>query len=535
MCLDTGKKIPLWPVAFRITEVFMSISSSIYIGSAGVMAHQENMSVISDNIANVSTVGFKSSRMLFNNLLSKELTGATVGNQIGQGVGVSSILRDMSAGALESTNTATDISIGGNGFFMVSPDNSAAVYYTRAGNFRFDGDGYLRDPQGNILQGFKMPVASILDESVIVPPASSAPIEDIRLNVQEDGVSVSDPEATTEMRMMINLDSDADDRSTNAASPFTALFDTWNANQEEPLPRTAYSYESSMKIYDSEGHTHVVTAYFDPVSEAEGTTSGYRSWEFLLTIPPAEDGSALDAKKGVLMSGTFTFTPSGELFNMSAFQGTSDDKSTWVPASLSEQGYPVLNVTLAGAEPISSALDMGIRSSTGWTTPASTASMADLTSSYSSLPKMQNPDRQVLAVTNFNSGSSTLYQSQNGYERGYLKSVSVDAAGVIVGNYSNGQTQSLYKIPLADFINPQGLFREGSNLFSVSKNSGASSLGWAGEQRLGRIAPNTLEGSNVDLATEFVNMIITQKGFDANSKAITTGDQVAQTAIQMKR
>lgn len=114
----------------------MGFTSSIHIGASGVMAQQERMSVISDNIANLNTVGFKSSNMLFNNLISKQLTGADAGNQVGQGVGVSSILPNMSPGALESTNTPTDIAVGGKGFFLVSPDNAKTTYYTRAGNFR---------------------------------------------------------------------------------------------------------------------------------------------------------------------------------------------------------------------------------------------------------------------------------------------------------------------------------------------------------------------------------------------------------------
>ena len=101
----------------------MGFTSSIHIGASGVMAQQERMSVISDNIANLNTVGFKSSNMLFNNLISKQLTGADAGNQVGQGVGVSSILPNMSPGALESTNTPTDIAVGGKGFFLIAPES----------------------------------------------------------------------------------------------------------------------------------------------------------------------------------------------------------------------------------------------------------------------------------------------------------------------------------------------------------------------------------------------------------------------------
>lgn len=513
----------------------MGISSSLYIGSTGIIAQQQSMAVISDNIANVNTVGFKSSRTLFNTLMSQQMGSASVSNQVGQGVGVSSIHYDMSLGSLEPTYEATDISISGKGFFVVSPNGKNEQFYTRAGNFRFDEEGYLRDPQGNILQGYRLPATSILDTAQVVPPAAGAAITDIRLDMQPGGGPVSEPEATTEMRMMVNLDSASQERSTSLTTPFTALFDRWDATQAEPLDAGAYAYESAMKIYDSGGGAHVVRAFFDPVTGGADIGSGVRMWEFLVTVPPEADASGLTTKKGVLMAGTLTFAASGELLNMSAFKGTGDDKASWTPAGLSESGYPILNANLTGAAPIYSALDMGLRTTTGWNLPPGVTSMADLGTSRVDVPSMQNAETQLLAFTNFSSGSSTLYQSQNGYERGFLQSVAVNTDGVLVGYFSNGQNQGLYKIPMADFINPQGLFREGGNLYSSTKDSGPVTLGWAGEGRFGSIITSSLENSNVDLATEFVNMIITQKGFEANGKVITTGDQVVQTAIQMKR
>jgi flagellar hook protein FlgE len=514
----------------------MSISSSIYIGTTGMIAHQEQMSVISDNIANMNTVGFKSSRMLFSTLISEQLPASTLSNQVGQGVGISSIHRDMTVGALEPTNAATDLSIAGSGFFIVSPDTTDAVYYSRAGSFRFDKDGYLRDPQGNVLQGYRLPVGDPDDAEANLPKAASARLQDIILSTDEGGMAVSDPEATTEIQMLINLNSSSADRSSDPTSPFTSLFDSWDATQDEPLAANAYSYSSQLKIYDEAGQGHVLSVYFDPVDELSGDTNGNRVWEFVAAIPPGEDASGLSAKKGIAMTGTLTFTPAGELLSMSAFSGTSDDKSSWRPVAVDANGFPVLTATVTGAAPISSALNFGISSSGGgWSMPAGVATLDDLGTDFANLPNMLDPDRQVLGMTNFSTGSSTLSQSQNGYARGILQTVSVDSGGTMIGNFSNGQIQALYKIPLADFINPQGLYREGGNLFSSTKDSGGVILGWANEGRLGEVVSSSLENSNVDLATEFVNMIISQKGFDANSKVITTSDQVVQTAIQMKK
>jgi len=507
----------------------MSISSSIYIGTTGILAMQEGMSVISDNIANVSTTGFKSSTVNFGTLISQQLEASTVQNQVGQGVGVSSIYRNMSVGSLETTNTSTDLAINGTGFFIVSPENSTDVYYTRAGSFRFDATGILRDASGNILQGYA------LGEDGTVPDAGTVTLQDIQLNLDADGNVISAPEATSEVRMMVNLDSESTDSTTSDTSPFTALFDSWDATQDPPLSEDGYAYESSITIYDANGDSHVLTAYFDPVSDISDDTSGYKTWEYLVTIPAADDGSALAAKQGVVMAGTLTFSPAGELVSMSAFSGTSDDKSTWTPAELSADGFPMLNITLANGTTVSSVLDIGISAPNGWSLPDGVTTMADISTYFADLPTMDGAVKGAMSFTNYSTGSSTIYQNQNGYEQGYLQTVEVDSTGTLIGNFSNGQDQALYKIPLADFINPQGLFREGGNLFSATTDSGAASVDWAGQGRLGDITSNALESSNVDLATEFVNMIITQKGFEANGKVITTSDQVVQTALAMRK
>lgn len=509
----------------------MSLSSSIYIGTTGVIGQQEKMSVISDNLANMNTVGYKASELLFDNLISEQLVGATVNNQIGMGVGISSIRRNMDMGGLETTTTATDMAINGHGYFMVSPQGSDDTYYTKAGNFRFDVAGYLRDPQGNILQGYKMPLESALKKQA-TPAATSATLEDIQLRAKSGEDVISQPEATSEIRLSLNLNSAATDKSTNATSPFTALFDKWDASLKTPLAEENYSYQSALKIYDASGQSHTLTAYFDPASDTVTDTLGSSVWEFLLTIPPTEDTSALSAKKGILMAGTMTFTSAGELENLNAFQGTSDDKNAWTPVGFSQDGFPLLSASFTGAEPISAALDLGLSATGGWTQASTLGSLGTLASG---LPGLQSPERNALATTNYGTGSATLFQTQNGYPLGHLQTVFVDTDGVLAGRFSNGQEQGLFKIPLADFINPQGLFREGGNLFSAQKEAGKEIRSWAGEGRRGVITGHSLEMSNVDMGTEMVNMILTQRGLEANSKAITTGDQTVQTAIQMKR
>lgn len=141
----------------------------------------------------------------------------------------------------------------------------------------------------------------------------------------------------------------------------------------------------------------------------------------------------------------------------------------------------------------------------------------------------------ALSSTNYSTGSTTIFQAQDGYTAGFLQNISVDRDGVITGRYSNGQVLQLFAVTLATFNNNYALYREGGNLFSETRSSGPPITGLANTGGKGSIASNSLEQSNVDLATEFVKMITTEKGFQANSKTITTVDQMLTVLIQLKR
>jgi len=179
---------------------------------------------------------------------------------------------------------------------------------------------------------------------------------------------------------------------------------------------------------------------------------------------------------------------------------------------------------------ITSAADIGGGGSS--TTP--TPSLNDGAEAWDRLPGM-NATRSALSTTSYNTGSTTLFQSQDGYNAGFLQGVSVDRDGILTGSYSNGQVLELYALTLADFNDQYSLYREGGNLFSETRSSGPPLTGMANASGKGAIASNSLEQSNVDLATEFVKMITTQKGYQANSKTITTTDEMLSTLIQMKR
>ncbi len=557
----------------------MSLASSLYAGITGLTVHGERMQVIGNNLANVSTTGFKGARMHFEDLISANVATANGTAQMGRGVRIASIYTDFGQGAFETTNEATDLAIGGSGFFRVSPRNEEDTYYTRAGVFRFDNDGYLVDPHGYVLQGWEIEqtsasAASSGSLSSLKTTKVKGAITDVRLeNFQ------SPPQATGQISIITNLDPSDTSRTNNTASPYFALFETWDGldsdNDDQFLPDTAYSYSTSLKVYDEIGTSHTVTAYFDQVDLSD--SGGYSVWEYLITVPPGEDGRIFNedgsvwrmsetSHAGLLMTGTLTFR-AGQLIGQSAFTYKSDAAAdvgalgNWTSARFSSRGYPLMTANFLGASSASVTnaseaspfeINFGMRNTAtistsnytaGWDvagggTLASNAAMVgtDITNVTTTLPNFSSASISALSTQNFDTGgSSTLFQSQDGYAAGILQSVSVSREGVLSGRYSNGQMLELYKLTLATFNNQWGLKREGGNLFSETVNSGQALTGFAGNNGKGTIDGNSLEMSNVDMATEFVRMITTQRGFQANTKVITTTDSMLGEVIAMKR
>jgi flagellar hook protein FlgE len=142
---------------------------------------------------------------------------------------------------------------------------------------------------------------------------------------------------------------------------------------------------------------------------------------------------------------------------------------------------------------------------------------------------------EALSTTQYANSSTTIFQDQNGFASGFLQSVNVDTEGVITGNYSNGQVLKKAQVALANFASLAGMFKEGGNVYRETTESGAPVTGVPGTNGLGTIAPNALEQSNVDLGTEFVKLITVQRAFQANSKIITTTDEMLNDLINIKR
>ncbi|RLB27919.1 MAG: flagellar biosynthesis protein FlgE [Deltaproteobacteria bacterium] len=470
----------------------MALSSALFSGISGLSTLGNAMQIIGDNIANVNTVAFKGSTFSFQDLLSQSISTLSGTAQVGRGTALGDIYANFEQGSFESTGNNTDLAIGGDGFFVLREQGSSNVFYTRAGNFRFDKDGALINPEGYVVQGWE------LDEN----GDDMGSVTDIVLSS-----FTSPPEETSHIQAIVNLNSEGDD---NSSGSDDALANAWDGTKSTPLSEDAYEYQTTLKVYDSLGSTHDVTIYFDKAATAS-------AYEFIVTCNPGEDqrtGAAGNTWAGLLARGLIHFNSGSgvisdiDLWQINPATGASVAQSEATDLS---NGYFTFTPTFLAGNSMTIELDFGSRyDGSRWANSS-------------------------LSSTQFARASTTTFQSSNGYGAGDLKSVSVDVDGVITGSYSNGQLIPLYRVALAKFQNVQGLMKEGGNLFRETRESGSAITNKPGTSGLGSIAPNALEQSNVDIANEFVKMITTQRGFQANSKIITVTDQMLAELINLKR
>ena len=529
-----------------------TLTSAMWSGVSGLTAHSQGITVIGNNLANTSTTGYKSASITFEDVFYSTVGTANGNSQVGNGVAVSSIYQDFSSGSFQSSTSTTDLAIDGEGFFMVSDPNTNEVYYTRSGNFSFNEDGYLINKAGYRVQGW-----DIGEESTSGRVTTSGVLGDLVLKSYQ-----CSPQATTLVSTLVNLDNKTKGEATSATNPFFAMAEQWDGTAKEALTDSDYAYQTTLTVYDEAGTGHTLTVYFDPVDESSVTSGsgGDTAWEFIVTCDPDDDGRTINGQTlagtsnaGLLMTGTLSFDSSGELTGLSAYtlssnaSGDLSDLSNWTPASVDEDGYPVCTPNFSGSADASVAsgenalnigINLGISSNYGnenypWNATGVTA--ADVGTDMANVVNFASPSIDVNASTSYDASSSTINRTQNGYAAGFLEDLEIDSNGVVTGNFSNGQTIDLFVIGLATFVNENGLSQEGANLYAQTEESGLATTGVANTTQLGSIKSYTLEASNVDLSTEMVELISLQRGYQSNSKVITTVDTLLSEALNLKR
>jgi flagellar hook protein FlgE len=554
--------------------------TSLYSALSGLRNHQLQMDVIGDNIANVNTIGFKESRVSFATALSQLLRGAqgpTEGSggmnpiEVGLGSRVSSIDRIFSQGNFENTGSRTDMAIQGDGFFVVG--NKSEQFFTRGGNFQIDADGHL------LAQGGRYSVLGRLADAngnLI----SSSSVEPLVLPFGE-----KDPaKATTEIKYFCNLDAKASKEQTWTASlAFTTNNNPASGTTEiNDLDQVTADLDDGDTVdisgTDQQGNAIAVTFTYGAAND--GTTlqdlmdvinssSGFDSSDpagSTISLDAAGKLILADNQRGVsqatiqmsfadtgtqpsaMLLPTFINSQSGATGSHSAsiyvydsrgerhraeitFTQDVTTQNSWDWEIIVDDGR--LNATNAGLSGNQGTMtfnsDGTLNTFTGgpltFTPPGAQGIVVNLNGGTAGTND---------GITQYASASTTIALNQDGYGMGDLQDFSITETGEIIGSYSNGVSRTLGKLALARFANAPGLELAGENLYRATVNSGDPKIG-VESGVANRIYSGYLELSTVDLAREFTDMIVAQRGFQANARVITTADQLLQEVLQIKR
>jgi flagellar hook protein FlgE len=434
-------------------RTLMALTGALFAGVSGINSNGNAMNIIGDNIANANTIGFKSSRAVFFDLLSADVGGTKVG--LGSRLAASE--RAFVQGGVETTNSATDLAIQGHGLFILN-DAQGGQFYSRAGQFSIDKDGNLVNPAGLAVQGIQL-------------DPNGNPISGLT-NIVISQVVVS-PAVTDTIGVALNLDA-------TSTTPLTAMPADAAGTQDTPGNWFAGSnFSTVVTIYDSLGQGHDLTYLFRKTATAN-------QWNVRVLANGDEitGGTAGQLRQINAAGEVLAFNANGTL-NTGASTITAIGPVAWNDGA-SAQSIVAANNTFTGS-------------------------------------------------TQFALPSSVSQVNQNGSQSGILKSINIGTDGTISGQFTSGGNQPLFRIALADFANPQGLAHLGNSLYLQSPESGPPLLGNPGDGSFGTLLSGSLELSTVDLATEFVKMVTTQRGFQASSRTITVTDTLLEEVSNLKR
>lgn len=448
---------------------------SFYTSLSGLKAAQSDLAVVSNNVANVGTVGFKKSSSQFGDIISASpLQSSAIA---GQGTRLKSIDQQFTQGGFQSSERSLDLAVSGQGFFVTKTGLvNGSITYTRNGSFSVDSDRYVVDNSGAYVQ--VLPT----DASGTVTATGISAARNLQLPLTS-GLS----RATAAMDLSLNLPATADVPSTRsvygASNPYA--FDRFDLN--------SFNQQAATTVYDVQGNPLPATIYFTRLT-TPNTTTPTSTWEARLFVGDDEvsaDGNTATVPPAPLI---LTFDNNGIMTG----QGYMDNATP--PA------YQALTGAITYAD----------------TQPAGAAAALSLTVDYGANTRQSASPFTVKTFT------------QDGYAAGQLDNVTVSNDGLVTASFSNGTSQALGKILLATFTNPEGLRQLGDAKWSATGASGDPIVGSAAENGFGIVQSGALEQANVDITEELVALITAQRNFQANAKAIDAANQMTQTVVNLR-
>jgi flagellar hook protein FlgE len=455
----------------------MSLYDALMIGVSGLDANSRAMSVFSSNIANVNTVGYKTSQSDFETMLGSANGGA---QGLATGVMASSQANIAQQGAEFATSSPTDLAINGQGFFCVNTaaDATGQALFTRAGSFTPDANGDLQNTAGLYLMGY--------------PVSSDGTVGSQLSNISSNGLG-GKGEATSNISLQANLDASADPiTETNGYQPG----DMEDSSSTGVTPQ----FQTTINVYDSQGGVQPMqVSYVKTAANTWQYEVSYKGDPNNLQTPQQPPGNPNNLKDNTdpnpIASGTITFGSDGQLQDVVPTGGPDNSSGTF-------------SMTIPWS------------STSGLT--SQTVSMNFGTAG------------QTNGISQFASDSVLDASNVDGAAFGSVTGLTVGTDGTVTANYSNGLTQSVFKVPLATFPNPDGLSLVQGNAYAQSGSSGTPVVNDADTAGSGTIQSYALEGSTVDLATEFTNMITTQQAYSASARVVSTASQMLDELMQMQ-
>ncbi len=440
----------------------MSLYGALFTGVSGLSANSQALGIISNNISNVNTVGYKSSEAQFATILAST---TDAGSFSSGGVRASANQLIGKQGLLQTSESATDLAVSGSGFFTVTEGNTinpdkTELLYTRAGSFTQDADGFLRNQSGYYLQGWALDSTGGL-------PTNRNLIEPINLG-QLTGTATQ----TGNIELRANL---------SAAQTADGAYVAGDVN----AGTVSAHFERTLEVFDTQGGAQPLRLAF--------VKSAANTWEYEIIY----DGDVTNiggAANNPVATGTVTFNSDGTVANVNGAAPAAGTAAITIPWDLAASGLGTQAITL----------DFG--------------TIADAN-----------------GLTQFDSASTLISSGVDGALFGGISGVRVDTDGVVIALFDNGVERAVYKLPVANFQNPEGLSAANGNAYIRTDESGDVTLLEANTGGAGAVAASSLEASTVDLAEEFTKLITTQRAYSAATKIITTADEMLEEMIRIKR
>jgi flagellar hook protein FlgE len=455
-------------------------------GLSGLNNSSKALDVISNNIANASTIGFKGGQAQFSDAFAASL-GAGSASAVGIGSQLAGVQQQFSQGGISNSNNPLDIAINGGGFFRLQKSVAdATTSYTRNGQFHIDAKGYIVNAQLNNLTGYPI-TNNVVNRASLVP----VQLDTTGVVPRATGTATVTPGIQTQL----NFD-DRDVRSLTSASPNN--LSAWSTNTSFPPNNlNTFNYSTSVTVYDQKGNDHSLSIYFTRAADSSAAAPAKNEWltHYVLDDKDitANISSATSGQATAGAAPTLEFAADGSI-KKAGFTATSAATNHDFQFKIMQAGLPA---QFAGLFTTDIPIDF---------------------------------DKSTL----FGSGYDVNKMVQDGYPYGRLSGVTVSPEGVLRGNYSNGQTKDIIQVALADFISPTGLSSLGNNQWAETAASGQALIGDPGAGNRGLLQASAVEDANVDLTQELVNLITQQRNYQANAQSIKTQDQVMQTLVNMR-